>query len=40
MLSDTACRNEKTSADKPFKLADEKGLFLLLQPQVNGWGKW
>ncbi|MEQ1529793.1 MAG: integrase arm-type DNA-binding domain-containing protein [Methylococcales bacterium] len=43
-LSDTACKNahkhEKASANKPFKLADEKGLYLLLKPQVDGWGKW
>ena len=35
-LSDTACRNAKP-ADKPRKLSDEKGLFLLVTP--NG-GKW
>ncbi len=44
MLSDTACknahRNEKASAGKPFKLSDEKGLFLLVQPQGESWGKW
>ena len=44
MLSDTACKNahknEKTSTNKPFKLTDEKGLYLLMQPQVDGWGKW
>jgi integrase len=44
MLSDTACKNahkhEKTSPGKPFKLADEKGLSLLLKPQADGWGKW
>ncbi len=44
MLSDTACKNahkhEKTSTGKPFKLADEKGLSLLLKPQVDGWAKW
>ena len=38
MLSDTACKNahknEKTSTNKPFKLTDEKGLYLLMQPQV------
>ena len=44
MLSDTACKNahkhEKTSTGKPFKLNDEKGLYLLLKPQADGWGKW
>lgn len=44
MLSDTACKNahknEKASSGKPFKLSDEKGLYLLLQPQADGWGKW
>lgn len=43
-LSDTACknshRNEKAKAGKAFKLYDEKGLFLLLKPQNEGWGKW
>lgn len=43
-LSDTACKNahrhEKTSINKPFKLTDEKGLYLLLQPKGDGWGKW
>lgn len=44
MLTDTACKNahkhEKTSTGKAFKLADEKGLYLLLKPQADGWGKW
>jgi integrase len=44
MLSDTACKNshkhEKISAGKPFKLTDEKGLYLLLKPQADGWSKW
>jgi integrase len=44
MLSDTACKNahkhEKTSTGKPFKLTDEKGLFLLMKPQIDGWSKW
>ncbi|HZV99657.1 MAG TPA: integrase arm-type DNA-binding domain-containing protein, partial [Methylophilaceae bacterium] len=31
MLTDTALRNIKPK-DKPFKLADEKGLYLLVQP--------
>jgi integrase len=43
-LSDSACKNahknEKVGSGKPFKLSDEKGLFLLLQPQEDGWGKW
>lgn len=43
-LSDTACKNahknEKASSGKPFKLSDEKGLFLLMKPQEDGWGKW
>jgi len=43
-LSDTACKNahkhEKASNNKAFKLADEKGLYLLLKPQVDAWGKW
>jgi integrase len=44
MLSDTACKNahkhEKARNRKAFKLSDEKGLFLLIQPQAEGWGKW
>jgi integrase len=44
MLSDTACKNahrsEKTSLGKPFKLTDEKGLYLLVTPQADSWGKW
>lgn len=36
-LTDTAIRKAKP-ADKPFKLADEKGLFLLVQP--NGAKYW
>lgn len=43
-LSDTACKNahknEKAGSGKPFKLSDEKGLFLLVKPQEDGWGKW
>lgn len=43
-LTDTACKNahkhEKASNSKPFKLSDEKGLYLLIKPQVDGWGKW
>jgi hypothetical protein len=43
-LSDTACKNahkhEKTTTGKQFKLTDEKGLYLLLKPQADGWGKW
>jgi integrase len=31
MLSDTACKNTKP-LDKPYKLADEKGMFLLVHP--------
>jgi hypothetical protein len=23
-----------------FKLTDEKGLYLLVKPQADGWGKW
>jgi hypothetical protein len=30
-LSDTACKNAKPK-DKPYKLADEKGMFLLINP--------
>ena len=36
-LSDTAIKNAKPRADKPYKLPDEKGLYLLVT--VNG-GKW
>jgi integrase len=43
-LSDTACKNAhkhtKATDGKPFKLSDEKGLFLLVKPQSDGWGKW
>ena len=43
-LSDAACKNAhkhpKTSNNKPFKLSDEKGLYLLVKPQADGWGKW
>jgi len=31
MLSDTTCKNAKPK-DKPYKLADEKGMFLLINP--------
>ncbi|WP_229007660.1 Arm DNA-binding domain-containing protein [Methylophilus sp. Leaf408] len=35
-LTDTALRNAKP-ADKPFKLYDEKGLFVIVNPNgVNG----
>ncbi|MBM4207683.1 MAG: DUF4102 domain-containing protein [Gammaproteobacteria bacterium] len=44
MLTDTACKNahrsEKAKLGKAFKLADEKGLFLLVKPGVKGWAKW
>ncbi|MEQ1484531.1 integrase arm-type DNA-binding domain-containing protein [Methyloglobulus sp.] len=44
MLTDTACRNahknDKASLGKAFKLADEKGLYLLVNPGVKGWAKW
>lgn len=36
MLSDSAIRNAKP-ADKTFKLADEKGLFLLIAPSGGKW---
>jgi len=43
-LSDTACKNahknDKAGSGKPFKLSDEKGLFLFVKPQTDGWGKW
>jgi Arm DNA-binding domain/Phage integrase, N-terminal SAM-like domain len=43
-LSDLACKNAhkhaKIGTKKPFKLADEKGLYLLLQPQADDWAKW
>lgn len=43
-LSDTACKNAhkhgKAIAGKPFKITDEKGLYLLVKPQADGWGKW
>lgn len=29
-LTDTACKNTKPNADKPYKLTDEKGLYLLI----------
>ena len=35
-LSDTAVRNAKP-ADKPVKLADEKGLYLLVAPSGGKW---
>ena len=31
MLTDTTCKNAKAK-DKPYKLADEKGMFLLVNP--------
>lgn len=44
MLTDTACKNahkgEKAKLDKAFKLSAEKGLFLLVKPQTEGWGKY
>lgn len=43
-LTDATCKNahkhDKTSSGKAFKLADEKGLYLLVKPQTDGWGKW
>lgn len=43
MLPDTACRNahrsDKAKLGKAFKLSDGKGLFLLVKPQAEGWGK-
>jgi hypothetical protein len=43
MLTDTACKNahrsEKAKLGKAFKLADEKGLLLLVKPGVKGWSK-
>lgn len=37
MLNDTQCRNAK-AADKPYKLADEKGLYLEVKPSgVKAW---
>lgn len=30
MLTDTACKNAKANPDKPYKLTDEKGLYLLV----------
>ena len=36
-LSDTTIKKAKPRTDKPFKLSDEKGLYLLVT--VNG-GKW
>ena len=35
-LTDTAIRTAKSS-EKPYKLADEKGLFLLLNPNGSEW---
>jgi hypothetical protein len=44
MLSDTACKNahrgDKAKSGKVFKLTDGKGLFLLVKPQSEGWGKY
>jgi hypothetical protein len=41
MLTDTACENahkgEKAKLGKAFKLAEDKGLFLLVKPSVKGW---
>ena len=31
-LTDTTCKNTKPNADKPRKLSDEKGLYLLINP--------
>jgi hypothetical protein len=43
-LTDIVCKNAhkhpKTSTGKPFKLPDEKGLYLLVKPQADGWAKW
>jgi len=43
-LSDTSCRSAhkhaKTATGKPFKLPDEKGLYLLVTPKADGWSKW
>ena len=37
-LTDTACRNAR-SGDKPRKLADQKGLYLLVKPAGKYW-RW
>lgn len=37
-LTDTACRNAK-STDKPYKLADGAGLYLLVKPAGKYW-RW
>ncbi len=34
MLTDTTCKNAKAK-DKPYKLADEKGMFLLVNPNSS-----
>jgi hypothetical protein len=31
MLTDTTCKNAKAK-DKPYKITDEKGMFLLVNP--------
>jgi hypothetical protein len=33
-LSDPACKNAKPK-DKPYKLTDEKGMFLLINPNAS-----
>jgi len=38
-LSDTAIRNAKPG-DKPYKLADEKGLYLLVHPNGSRYWRW
>lgn len=38
-LSDTAIRKAKP-ADKPVKLTDDEGLYLLLMPSGSRWWRW
>ncbi len=40
MLSDTAIRNAKPNSDKPSKLYDEKGLYLIVAPSGGKWWRF
>ena len=39
-LSDTSCKNAKPKPDKPYKLTDEKGLYLLINKKGGKWWRF
>ncbi len=39
-LSDTTCKNAKPKLDKPYKLIDGKGLYLLINKNSGKWWRF